>query len=82
MHQLINCIRGTGSTTAIWESFQTSLNMEMPNNEDFRIVDALYDNDVLYVLGHDFGPSKSNLPTRVITWDGIEWKDITTSDVS
>jgi len=52
------------------------------NNEDFRIVDALYDNDVLYVLGHDFGTSKSNLPTRVITWDGLEWKDITTSDVS
>lgn len=51
------------------------------NNEDFKIVDAKYFNDILYVLGHDFGPTKSTSPSRLITWDGSSWSDITTSDI-
>ncbi|MCO4820320.1 MAG: T9SS type A sorting domain-containing protein [Bacteroidetes bacterium] len=73
-----------------WNGFAYDDLGEIPNlpkhgdtkKEDFKIVDALYDNDVLYVLGHDFGPIKTNLPTRVLTWNGTDWKDITTNTVS
>ena len=40
------------------------------NQANFKIVDAKMFNNQLFVLGHDFGPVKSNLPTRIMTWDG------------
>ena len=52
------------------------------NKEDFKVVDALYHKDILYVLGHEFGPIKSNQPTQILSWDGTQWTDLTTSEVS
>ncbi|MFT5513100.1 MAG: hypothetical protein ACI8SE_001500 [Bacteroidia bacterium] len=51
------------------------------NKENFKIVDARQFDGKLYVLGHDFGPQKSTSPTRILTWDGSKWSDITTTKV-
>lgn len=51
------------------------------SKEDFRIVDAKQFDGKLFVLGHDFGPQKSPSPTRILTWDGNTWSDITTAKV-
>jgi hypothetical protein len=52
------------------------------DKEDFKIVDARIFDNKLFVLGQDFGPVKSNSSTRILSWDGSNWKDLTTSLVS
>jgi len=74
----------------VWDGFKYVDNGVIPNipkhgianQANFKIVDAKMFNNQLFVLGHDFGPVKSNLPTRIMTWDGNNWTDITTSEVS